>query len=101
MVDASLRMTIVNLFTTLKAERKVSFIFITHDLSTAHYVADAIAIMNQGAVVEAGDPRAIPDAPQHACTRHLLDSIPRIGKRWAELEVGDEAVASTPHAIRA
>jgi peptide/nickel transport system ATP-binding protein len=85
MVDASLRTNIVNLFLTLKQELGLSFVYITHDLSTAYYVADAIAIMYRGRIVEAGDPRAILKQPQHKYTQALLDAVPRIGERWGDV----------------
>lgn len=84
MVDASLRTNIVNLFLALKRERGVSFVYITHDLSTAHYIADDIAIMRAGRVVERGAPQDVLRAPRHEYTRALLDAVPRIGTRWAE-----------------
>lgn len=90
MVDASLRMTIVNLFHEIRRSRGVSFVYITHDLSTAYYVADRIAIMNQGSIVEQGEPQRLMSAPDHEYTRLLIDSIPRIGARWVELEAGEE-----------
>jgi ABC-type oligopeptide transport system ATPase subunit len=88
MVDASLRMTIVNLFTEIRASRGVSFIYITHDLSTATYIADRIIIMNDGAIVEEGAALEVATRPRHAYTRLLMDSIPRIGARWPELDAG-------------
>ena len=93
MVDASLRMTIVNLFTAIRASRGVSFIYITHDLSTATYVADRIVIMTKGEIVEQGAPAQIIERPAHDYTRLLMDSIPRIGARWVELEEGGETTA--------
>ena len=48
MVDASLRMSIVNLFKALRDELGVSIIYITHDLATAYYISDRIIIMQQG-----------------------------------------------------
>lgn len=86
MVDASLRMTIVNLFLEIRRARDISFIYITHDLSTAYYVADGIAIMNRGRIVETGDPKRVLTAPAHDYTRLLIDAIPKLGQRWAELE---------------
>jgi peptide/nickel transport system ATP-binding protein len=88
MVDASLRMTIVNLFTEIRAARGVSFIYITHDLSTATYIADRIIIMNDGAIVEEGAALDVATRPRHDYTRLLMDSIPRIGARWPELDAG-------------
>ena len=94
MVDASLRMTIVNLFTEIRAARGVSFIYITHDLSTATYIADRIVIMTGGEVVEQGVPAEIAENPRHDYTRLLMDSIPRIGARWAEIEALDASAAN-------
>ncbi len=93
MVDASLRMTIVNLFTQIRESRGVSFIYITHDLSTATYVADRIVIMTKGEIVEQGAPQQITERPVHDYTRLLMDSIPRIGARWVELEEQGETAA--------
>jgi ABC-type glutathione transport system ATPase component len=84
MVDASLRTNIVNLFLSLRRDRGVSFIYITHDLSTAYYVADEIAIMRGGRIVEQGEPRAVLRAPRHDYTRALLDAVPGIAERWPE-----------------
>ena len=52
MIDASLRMSIVNLFRALRDELKVSIVYITHDLATAYYICDRIIIMRKGVVVE-------------------------------------------------
>ena len=82
MIDASLRMNIVNLFKKLKDEYKVSFVYITHDLSTAYYVSDYIMIMYRGNMIEYGDARTILKHPIHPYTQLLLDSIPRVGARW-------------------
>lgn len=82
MIDASLRTNIVNLFLQLKQSLGISFVYITHDLSTAYYVADTIAIMHRGRIVESGDPRAILRQPRHDYTRALLDAVPRLGERW-------------------
>jgi peptide/nickel transport system ATP-binding protein len=54
MVDASLRMSIVNLFKKLKEQFGMSVLYITHDLATAYYVSDRIAIMFRGNIVEMG-----------------------------------------------
>ena len=75
MVDASLRMSIVNLFRTLRDELGVSIIYITHDLATAYYISDRIIVMEKGEVVEGGDARAVLDDPQHPYTRRLKASV--------------------------
>lgn len=76
MVDASLRMTIVNLFKKLRDEEKVSILYITHDLATAYYISDRIAIMLRGYVVEMGPVEAVLDNPLHPYTRLLKESVP-------------------------
>jgi peptide/nickel transport system ATP-binding protein len=85
MVDASLRMSIVNLFKQIMAEKGVSFIYITHDLSTAYYLSDQVSIMNTGRVVESGVPAEILAHPKEAYTRELMAAIPTIDARWSEI----------------
>jgi ABC-type oligopeptide transport system ATPase subunit len=75
MVDASLRMSIVNLFKKLRDELRVSIIYITHDLATAYYISDRVIIMNKGDVVEAGAARAVLDHPTHAYSIALRDAV--------------------------
>ena len=75
MVDASLRMSIVNLFRTLRDELGVAIIYITHDLATAYTISDRIIIMRHGEVVEAGPARAVLDAPQHPYAQLLKASV--------------------------
>jgi peptide/nickel transport system ATP-binding protein len=94
MVDASLRMSIVNLFKQLRDELGVSILYITHDLATAYYVSDRIAIMFRGNIVEMGTVEQVLMNPKHPYSRLLRDSIPQADpkKRWtttvtlAELE---------------
>lgn len=77
MVDASLRMAIVNTFRKLRDEQQVSVLYITHDLATAYYISDRIAIMLRGYVVEAGPVQAVLDRPLHPYTQLLRDSVPK------------------------
>jgi ABC-type oligopeptide transport system ATPase subunit len=75
MVDASLRMAIVNLLKALRDEYGVSVIYITHDLATAYYISDRIVIMQKGKVVEMGPARAVLDEPEHPYSRLLKASV--------------------------
>jgi peptide/nickel transport system ATP-binding protein len=75
MVDASLRMSIVNLFKTLRDDLRVSIIYITHDLATAYYISDRIIIMQKGRIVESGAARAVLDNPQHPYSILLKESV--------------------------
>lgn len=98
MIDASRRMTIINLFLTLKQKFRTSFLYITHDLATAYYISDYIAVMNQGAIVEFGDARQVLSTPQHAYTQLLLDSIPRLDLRWVDQRTPHPSKRPTSHA---
>ena len=86
MVDASLRMSIVNLFKKLRDELGVSVLYITHDLATAYYVSDRIAIMFRGNIIEMGTVEQVLMNPRHPYTRLLRDSIPQADphKRWTD-----------------
>ena len=75
MVDASLRMAIVNQFKALRDDLGISIIYITHDLATAYYISDRLIIMQKGEVVEAGDARTVLAAPQHPYSRQLRDAV--------------------------
>jgi len=86
MVDASLRMSIVNLFAKLKKQIGLSVIYITHDLATAYYVSDRIAIMFRGNIVEMGPVEKVLGNPKHPYTKLLIESIPEADpqKKWKE-----------------
>ncbi len=86
MVDASLRMSIVNLFKKLRDELGVSVLYITHDLATAYYVSDRIAIMFRGNIVEMGPVEQVLMNPRHPYTKLLRESIPEADphKRWKD-----------------
>lgn len=86
MVDASLRMSIVNMFRELKDTQHLSILYITHDLTTAYYACDRIAIMLRGWIVEMGPVEQVLGEPLHPYTKHLKYSIPRADpdKVWHE-----------------
>lgn len=84
MIDASLRMNIVNLFKKLKNDYNVNFVYITHDLSTAYYASDYIATLYRGNLIEFGNAKTILQNPAHPYTELLLDSIPKVGYKWDE-----------------
>jgi peptide/nickel transport system ATP-binding protein len=86
MVDASIRMSIVNLFKKLKEDFGVSVLYITHDLATAYYVSDRIAIMFRGNIVEEGPVEQVLMHPRHPYTSLLRESIPEVDPdmRWSE-----------------
>lgn len=75
MVDASLRMSIVNLLRSLRDTMGISIIYITHDLATAYYISDRIIIMHKGKVVESGAARTVLDNPQHPYSIRLKQAV--------------------------
>jgi peptide/nickel transport system ATP-binding protein len=75
MLDVSLRAGILKLLTRLKRERGLAILLITHDLASARALADRIAVLNRGRIVEEGPARQVIDAPQHAYTRALLAAV--------------------------
>jgi peptide/nickel transport system ATP-binding protein len=92
MVDASLRMSIVNLFKKLRDELGVSVLYITHDLATAYYVCDRIAVMFRGDIVEMGTVEQVLMTPKHPYTQLLRASIPEADTthRWqGEIKLSD------------
>ena len=97
MIDASRRMIIINLFLELKELYKTSFLYITHDLATAYYISDYIAVMHRGTIVEFGPGKQVLSTPQHDYTKLLLDSIPTTKQRWARPPRG---ASGAPAAVR-
>lgn len=86
MIDASRRAQILEIIMRLKSDFRITFLYITHDLSTAYAACDDIIILNAGNVVERGPAREVIDNPQHDYTRLLVNSIPvpDPSVRWAE-----------------
>jgi oligopeptide/dipeptide ABC transporter ATP-binding protein len=76
MLDVSIRAEILNLLSELRARRGISILIITHDLGTVGYIADRIAVMYLGRIVEIGPALAVLQNPQHPYTRALLSVVP-------------------------
>lgn len=76
MIDASLRAIVLSSLRTLNTDLGIPILYITHDLTTAYHVANAIIVLYRGTIVEAGDAEAVIQNPQHPYTRLLIDSIP-------------------------
>ncbi|MBN2035552.1 MAG: ABC transporter ATP-binding protein [Chitinispirillaceae bacterium] len=82
MVDACVRANILDYLMKLKAELKMTIVFITHDIGLAYYVSDRLFIMHKGNIVEQGPPDDVTGSPKSKHTVHLLDDIPDIHKQW-------------------
>ncbi len=76
MADVSVRAMILELMKELKEEFDLTYLFVTHDLSTAKYICDRIAIMYLGRIVEIGNTRELFDHPHHPYTKALLAAVP-------------------------
>ncbi|GAA4827394.1 ABC transporter ATP-binding protein [Algivirga pacifica] len=75
-LDVSVQATVLNLLNELKEEYKLTYIFISHDLSVVKFMADRMLIMKDGEIVEQGFAQDIYTAPQHPYTQKLIESIP-------------------------
>jgi len=76
MLDMSVRAEILNLFMDLIEKYDLTLLFITHDLAVSKYIADELAIMYLGKIVEIGDPEEVVDTPLHPYTVALVAAVP-------------------------
>ena len=86
MLDASTRIDVLNLLAELKS-RGLSILFITHDLSLGYYVSERAVILYRGCVVEMGATEQIYYHPLHPYTKMLMASVPRLDRKWEEIEI--------------
>ena len=85
-LDVTVQSKILNLLLDLKEELGLSIIFITHDLSVAAKIADRVAVMYAGKIVELGKAEEVFYNPQHPYTWGLLSSLPSLAKRGEQLK---------------
>ena len=77
-LDVSIQSQILNLLTQLTRDLGLTMIFISHDLSVVHYLADSIAVMQRGRIVEYGTADAVFNHPQNPYTQTLLAAVPAL-----------------------
>ncbi|VIO71414.1 Oligopeptide transport ATP-binding protein OppF [Bradyrhizobium ivorense] len=75
-LDVSIRSQILNLLRDLQERLKLAYIFVSHDLAVVKHIADRVAVMNLGTIVETADAEALFAAPRHPYSRALLSAIP-------------------------
>ena len=77
-LDVSIQSQILNLLRQLRDDYQLTMIFISHDLGVVRYIADRIAVMYRGKIVEYGEAETVFHHPQHDYTKRLLSAIPKL-----------------------
>ncbi len=77
-LDVSVQAQILNLLRELQREQGLAYLFITHNIGVVEYIADEVAVMQSGRIVEAGTSDAVLGAPREDYTRTLLAAVPRL-----------------------
>jgi peptide/nickel transport system ATP-binding protein len=93
MLDVSIRIGVLNLMSELRAREGVSFLYVTHDIASARYVADRVLVLYAGHLVEEGPIEDVIRRPKHPYTQLLLSAVP---DPRAELGVSDAADVGEP-----
>jgi len=94
-LDVSLAASVLNLIGDLRRSLDMSVVFVTHDLSVARVVADRIAVMYLGRIVEIGPAEQVIGEPAHPYTKALVDSVPDVG-RESRVLAGEPASPLSP-----
>ncbi len=80
-LDVSVQAQVLNLLRELQSKRNLTYLFITHNLSVVQYMADVVAIMYLGRIVEYASAKELFNNPRHPYTRTLLEAVPSLGER--------------------
>lgn len=83
-LDVSIQAQVINLFMDLREELELTYLFISHDLSVVEHIADRVAIMYLGRIVESASTEEIFSNPRHPYTKALLAEAPRLDQRRRE-----------------
>jgi peptide/nickel transport system ATP-binding protein len=91
-LDVRVRAQILDLMAELSRQYRLSYLFISHDLSVVRTLTNRVCVMRHGKIVEDGPTEHVYTDPQHAYTRQLLDAAPRLP------QIADKSRIETPHA---
>ncbi len=86
MLDASLRVTVLNQLMDMRKQHNMSIAFITHDLGQAYYMSDRVLVMYHGQIVEQGPVEEVLLNPQHEYTKRLMADVPLLHGRKSMLQ---------------
>lgn len=101
MLDVSIRKSVLGLMERMKKDRGITFLYITHDIATAHYLAEETAVMFAGQVVEWGPSDKVVSNPAHPYTKVLLNAVPDPSMRFVADADGGRAFAQGLEKVRA
>ena len=96
-LDVSIQAQVINLFMDLREELGLTYLFISHDLSVVEHIADRVAIMYLGRIVENASTEQVFSDPRHPYTRALLAEAPRLDQRRREFEPIEGEIPSPLH----
>jgi peptide/nickel transport system ATP-binding protein len=88
MLDVSIRLGVLNLLADLRERDGLSIVYVTHDIASARYLADVVAVMYAGRIVESGPAASVTDSPAHPYTELLLSAAPDPDRAGAVSQFG-------------